>query len=330
MLVKNFIKKRFRFLKKPIRRLSHKSNYFLGNFKEVVWLIGDGRSGTTWVSDLINHEKKYWEMFEPFHPLYNGKNLVAPHQYLRPDTINKKFEDFASDIFKGRLINKRYDYVNKSFFYKGLLIKDIFANLFVRWVSVRFPDIRIILLIRNPFSVALSKYKKQEWFWGTEPLNLFNQADLYEDYLSPFEDIIKKTSAEKDFILCQILIWCIINYVPLLQFKPGQIHIVFYEDIYSKTNEIIREIYNFIKIEPLDFRIKIDRKKIMEPSRVVGKESNILSGTSPIVSWKDEISSQKIDAGFEILNCFGFEELYNNESMPNWQVLKKIHEKSDP
>ena len=32
-----------------------------------VFLLGDGRSGTTWFSELVNFEGNYWEVFEPFH-----------------------------------------------------------------------------------------------------------------------------------------------------------------------------------------------------------------------------------------------------------------------
>ena len=54
----------------PFKKIIAYANYMNKNYKEVIWLIGDVRSGTTWVSNLINHENKYRTMFEPFHPNY--------------------------------------------------------------------------------------------------------------------------------------------------------------------------------------------------------------------------------------------------------------------
>ena len=312
----------------PIRTIPLIANYWLNNYKEVIWLIGDGRSGTTWVSNLINHNKSYREMFEPFHPrLVRGMNFLLLQQYIRPRDSNKQLEIIASDVFSGKFMNPRVDSGNRSFLYRGLLIKDIFANLFSCWVSSNFPKVKIILLIRNPFSVALSKYKLKNWLWLTEPIDLLKQSALYEDYLRPFEDLIRRTSKEGDYVLCQILIWSIINYVPLIQFNRGQIHVMFYEDVFTKPGDEISKMFRFVRPGIESHSINLDRESVNRPSRFAGPESNLLRGTSPVTSWKDELTFQQIDAGLKILQCFGFAELYDDNSIPNWQVLNNIHKK---
>ena len=89
---------------------------------------------------------------------------------------------------------------NRRIFYKGLLIKDIFVNLFVYWAVQHFPGVKVVLLIRNPFSVALSKYKTRTWFWLADPIALLDQPDLYEDSLQPFEDLIRRVGSGTDYI----------------------------------------------------------------------------------------------------------------------------------
>ena len=304
------------------------TNYWLNNYAEVIWVIGDGRSGSTWVSSLINHDKRYREMFEPFHPqLVSGMNFLLPHQYIRPRDSNKQLEMIASRVFSGRFKNRRVDSESHSLFYKGLLIKDIFANLFSCWVSVHFPEVKIILLIRNPFSVALSKYKLKNWFWVTDPLELLEQHALYEDYLQPFEDLIRKISSEGNYLLRQILIWSIINYVPLCQFKRGQIHLIFYEDVFTNPSHEISKVFGFIKPHMGNRPVDLDRESVDRPSRFSEHESNIVRGTMPVTSWKNELTSRQIDAGCEILQCFGFADLYNDNGMPNRQALNDIHKK---
>lgn len=318
-------------IKSKVRHLSRslilKTNYALNNYDEVLWLLGDGRSGTTWVSDLINHDKRYREMFEPFHPnLIPEMSFIEPHQYIGSQDVNKKLARVASDIFSGKFINERVDCANSSFVYKGILVKDIFANLLCHWASLQFPKVKPVLLIRNPFPVAISKYKKKKAFWLTEPLNLLNQKSLREDYLLPFEDIIKETSYKKNYILNQVLIWSIINYIPLCQFNPHNLHICFYEDIYTEPNREISKILQFVRGASNRDHICLTKEYIERLSRVTGSERNLLADTSPLLSWQNQIPSQIIDEGLRILQHFGFDNLYDDRSMPNIDVLKKIQQ----
>jgi hypothetical protein len=305
--------------------LTLKGNYYLNNYNEVIWLVGDGRSGTTWVSSLINHQKNYREMFEPFHPRHEGMEFLLPHQYMSDHDANDNLRVVADAVFSGKFMHHRVDSSNRSLLYSGLLIKDIFANLFCFWACRQFPRVRPILLIRNPFSVALSKYKKRKWFWVTEPLDLLRQISLHKDFLMPFEDLIRKTSAKGDYILNQILIWSIIYYVPLLQFKPEEIHICFYESIFTDPDREVSDILQFVRQKPDRIHTKLSKEIINRPSRVIGSDSNIILGTSPVSSWKGELSSRLIDEGLEILDCFGFADLYDTASMPQKDVLKTIH-----
>lgn len=312
-----------------VQRAIIKANYALNNYREIIWLIGDGRSGTTWISNLINYDKKYREMFEPFHPQRVAEmKFLKPHQYIRPFDSNESLENITRNVISGKFTNHRVDASNRSFLYKGILIKDIFANLLCFWVIKKFPMIKPILLIRNPFSVAISKYKKNNAFWMNDPLDFLNQPKLLEDYLLPFEDVIRKTSSKNNFILNQILIWSIINYIPLLQFDDGAIHVCFYENIYNSPNQEIAKIFHFLNGATKDKIIDIPQKIINRPSRVSGKNSNLLAGTSPVYSWKNELDSKIIDDGFEILKHFRFEGLYGKEHIARINVIKKIQQKS--
>ena len=309
------------------RKLILKANHVLGNYSEVIWLLGDGRSGTTWVSELINYEKKYREIFEPFHPMLNrDAGFIVPHQYIRPYDLDEKLNGFASNLFSGKYNNQRVDYCsNYALLYNGILIKDIFANLLCYSVFLEFDEVKPILLIRNPFAVALSKYKKKNWLWATEPLDLLNQTALYEDFLYPFEDLIRETSGKGNYILNQILIWSIINYIPLRQFETGDIYVCFYENMYAQPSRETSNIFCYIKGKE-NYRIMLNEDIVNRPSRAIGTESNLLSGTSPIVSWKSELSHHVIDDGLKILQYFGFDDLYDDESMPNMDVFRRIHE----
>jgi len=308
-----------------IRFLLFRANYFAGNFKEVVWLLGDARSGTTWIAALINHNREYREMFEPFnHVNVKRMNSISPHLYLRPETDNLLLEEFASDVFSGRFSSTWSDFGNRSMLYRGLLVKDVWANLFSFWASSRFPEVKKIFLIRNPFAVALSKSKTMDWQWVKDPVHFLKQKDLLEDYLDPFEKIIRKTSMEGDYILCQIVNWCILNLIPLKQFRASDLHIVFYEKMYNDPQAEIKRVFEFLKRERKDRTVTLDQKLITKPSSFAGDMSNIKVGISPLKAWERELSTCQIDAGMKILDQFGFGGLYDTLEMPDPKVIDRI------
>lgn len=288
-------------------------NHQLHLYKDKIWLIGDGRSGTTWVSNLINHDQYYRDMFEPFHPeVIERMKFLEPHQYIRADGENAKLYAVSREVFDGKFWHPRVDSANEIGLYKGLLVKDIFANLFAKWVHENFSDIKIILLIRNPFAVSLSKYKKRSWKWLTDPRLLLNQSELYRDYLQDFKDLIEFYAKHDDFITNQIVIWSILHYVPFKQFEQNQVLLSFYENIYSNPQMETDRIYDFLG-KPRKF---LPDNIIHKPSIVSGKDSSIVKGFSPINSWSNEIPKNTIQEGQEILKAFNLHQLYDENEVP--------------
>jgi Sulfotransferase domain len=309
------------------KSLALAANYYCGHYREVVWLIGDGRSGTTWVASLINHEQRYREMFEPFHPrVLEPARGFLPNQYIRPDDSRDTFQAAAADVFSGRLTHTRVDADTRPGIYKGLLIKDIFANLFARWALQRFPGLRIVLLVRNPFAVAVSKLHKRQWCWTVDPLDLLNQPDLRDDYLQPFEDVIRRVSGRNDYIQNQILIWSILNYVPLLQFRAEQLHVVFYEDVCGRPDEEVSRIVSHTRPDDVGPRATISPEIVRKPSRVTAPGSAVMAGASPIDSWRREVTPAQIEAGLGILAHFGLDGLYRLDSTPNRDRLEDVRQ----
>lgn len=301
----------------PLRLGCFHANHVLKKYHPKLWVIGDGRSGTTWVTSLINTHKHYREMFEPFHPDYiremeflRSDDHLKPrsHFYARPDEDDQDLQNATKLVFEGKLWHQRIDADNRAGLFTGLLVKDIFANLFSKWVHNRFPDITILLLIRNPFAVALSKHAKKDWEWVTDPMTLYNQPNLRADYLCHHEDLIRRVSSEGDYILKQILIWSMIHYVPFKQFSTKQIHVVFYENVVVNPNLEISKILH-------DKTIELPESLIKQPSKMVGK--NIKQGKSPIDSWLSDLQPRTIDAGMEILESFGLEKIYGSDAFPN-------------
>ena len=82
----------------------------------VVFLAGSARSGTTWLSNLINFKNDYRYIFEPF---WGEKvqmcRAFGTRQYLRSGTDDERYLGPARAIISGRVRNKWADQFNQNF-----------------------------------------------------------------------------------------------------------------------------------------------------------------------------------------------------------------------
>ena len=283
--------------------------------KNTVFLAGVGRSGTTWIADIINYNREYRFIHEPFNP--NRVGLVRDFQYkqyLRPENCESRYLVPAKAVLSGRVRDRWTDVANKKIFARKRLIKDIRANLLLKWIHSNFPGIPIILLFRHPCAVANSWMKLG---WGQEERGsrtdieaCLSQEELMLDYLEPFRGPIQQAQSEFEK---HVFIWCMLNYVPLRQFKQGEIHLCFYEKFCENPYEEIERLFGFLGK-------KFDEKvlsNLRTPSSMSREDSAIVKGTSLIDSWREQISAQDLKNALKILNLFGFEKIYSGDSMPN-------------
>ena len=110
-----------------------------GDPGSAIFLAGSARSGTTWVSEILNYDHEYRYMFEPFSPeetpICSG---FRERQYIRPEDSNPYFLSTAGTILAGKIRSYWIDNYNRSSCSQRRLIKDIRANLFLKWIHTHF------------------------------------------------------------------------------------------------------------------------------------------------------------------------------------------------
>jgi len=295
----------------------HSRLYFNINseYEKTIFLASAGRSGSTWVSNLINFQNKYRYMFEPFHSNYvNICKDFNYRQYLQKDNSEEKYLLPAQQIISGKIRDKWIDRFNRKLVCNERLIKDIRANLLLGWLNTHFPEMKIILLFRHPLAVVNSRMKLG---WGSNIKFFLEQENLINDYIEPF---IKQIKTAKSVFEEQVFAWCIESYVSLKQFNKGDIHLAFYEDFITKPKETIKSLFNYLNIE---FKDKI-MTKLHIPSPEVRDESAIITGENLTDKWKNNFDKQQIEKAVEILSLFGLDEIYSEESLPKTNNIFKI------
>ena len=274
--------------------------------REAVFLAGSGRSGTTWVADVINHRREFRLVFEPFHP---GKVALcegfASKQYLRPSDRREEYLEPARRILAGEIRNPWTDRFHRGFVARRRLIKEIRANLLLGWMRANFPGMPIVLLLRHPCAVAASRLALN---WGDNLSETMAQKELVEDFLAPFEKEIRGTDNAFER---HIFLWCIDNYVPLMQFEPGEIHVAFYERFVTAPRDETERLFAFLGEEDDD---RLDRA-LARPSPLSRKRT--APGGPGLDAWQGSLTGAQVRRAVEILGLFGLDRVYGPGTMPD-------------
>jgi len=241
--------------------------------------------------------------------------------YLRPEESNESFAELIDRVFSHNLYHKRLFSNKLKFRYEGILVKDINANLAVKWVKNNFPEIKIIFLMRHPFAVTSSQGILHNYKWLKNPQYLFNQKKLNEDYLVNLPDNLRKVNTTFEKL---ILIWCICNYIPLMQLEKNDCLFVFYENLAANPKKELKRIFSYLNIDVAEQDKKKLLEKINKPTWVSHNDSAILNNKDLVDTWKYRLSSQEIIKGLEILKEFSLDKIYNEELMPKEEGLKEF------
>ncbi|MGD8636707.1 MAG: sulfotransferase domain-containing protein [Gammaproteobacteria bacterium] len=280
-----------------------------------VIVAGSGRSGTTWLSEIINFDNRYRLIFEPIRPeVVASLAHFQPKQYLRPDNNDEKYLKPIENILYGRIRNPFLDKHNMRFYSRCSLIKMIRGHLMLRWLHTHFPMLPIIFLLRHPLAVAVSK---QRIGWDTEELEGFlEQRELVDDHLGRFINLIQNVRTDLER---HVLIWCIENYIALKQFRQNELFITFYENLCERPQEEVKRLLDFLGEDSIEKVLQGIRKP---SATAIGYRAPVMD--RDIGAWRQQISTEQMNRCLEILAAFGFHEVYGADPVPHSDGLSRV------
>jgi hypothetical protein len=279
------------------------------DLRRSILVAGAARSGTTWLGDLIASQIPCRILFEPFNPrLVPQYRNFHYFQYLRPGLEYPAFRTFAQEVFTGKLRNRWIDHQNERVVSEYRLIKEIRANLALKWLHDNFPEIPMLFLMRHPCAVVSSRMEL-DWATDNDIEPFLSQPDLIDDHLGPYLHLIEnaKTAEEKHAI-----VWSVSNLVPLKQFKTGELKLVYYEDLCTQPQAAMIFISDSIGQRFLASVIDT----IDQPSQTARVTSAVVTGVDKISSWRNKLSPPQIDNILGIVDQFGLSHLYDASLMP--------------
>ena len=265
----------------PFKKIKE-SNSSISN---TILVVGSARSGTTWLGDVCAQLLDARPIFEPFILDRNRKFYFSNSIFKRfwNDKIRRKLlmnyslyftdnSELPPSLFR-QISNILRGYVRSQWTDRGIsfdknynyrVIKEVRANLMLKFLAQRWPELKIIWIIRNPLNVVQSQlYLSVRYNWGFDlDYRMFEQEELLRDWLFPLLDKIKKAKSLPERLMHR---WCIENYIPFKQkiYQFSNVQIVFYDKLLSSESEW-ENILSFLNIDASNKKLLM--KYISRPS----------------------------------------------------------------
>lgn len=196
--------------------------------KSAGWMVGSGRSGTTWLSSLLNADCTMREVFEPVHVLHvEQMKGGATHPAYAEDPM---WDAWLAGVFRGRYITRRTDRDNVGRNPAGarkLLVKDVFATGLLSAPAAQ--GVSKLLVMRHPLAVALSKQAHRHWHWAWSTQEFLDQPGWRDGMLSPWVEMLTKVDREGTEMERLVAVWAVIQRISLMSLSAEELPVIHYE-----------------------------------------------------------------------------------------------------
>ena len=283
-----------------------------------ILLVGSGRSGTTWLADLICAIPGIQQIFEPLHPLWN----VAVQRlvdwdinwqeetsrfrgiYLRPHGHYPEWHELLERILTGQFRNYWTDYERTSFFPQRFLVKEIRFNLMLGYIYEHFRP-RIVFMVRHPCAVV---YSRLSLAWRADVRDILAQEALVEDHLRAWVKDIEKA---KDPLDAHAIWWAVENLVASRHLAQRPRFALHYEHLVLNPEEVLRQVSSWLGLEARRSRVNASEKE----SRMSNPQVQYKSRLERLERWRHALSQEEQNRILGWVHRFGL-EWYDSDILP--------------
>jgi sulfotransferase family protein len=211
--------------------------------RDTTLVVSTGRSGSTWVAELVNHRNEYRLVFEPFRPERVRKaRALGRGYYIDPSDQTHPQAAKIDSLLAGRVRGWWTDHQNHRRIARRRIVKDVRITNLLPWIRVRHPALRIVYVVRDPVAVARSWI---ELGWDDDLEALLTQDQL----LARFADVrgvIDSIAAGGDPLERNVVRWCLENAIPLREAGDLDIHLVIYEHLRDHPEVELERLFTYL------------------------------------------------------------------------------------
>lgn len=117
------------------------------------WLIGCGRTGSTWLAEMLGDLPGFRRWHEPYYGRFFKHIQDRPDDIKRPASF---FSEKAGSVWTNGLRDLFYSVAQDRYPQLGqhaLVVKEVNTPEFYQWIRDVFPHSKMVLLVRDPFDI---------------------------------------------------------------------------------------------------------------------------------------------------------------------------------
>jgi hypothetical protein len=283
---------------------------------DTVFLLSSGRSGSTWLGDLLRTLPAVRVIFEPFHPRHGVAALRdARYRYLAADEPRPALQAALRRLVDG---HDRTDWTEQfnppwRWIYRRRLLKAVRANLMSPWLHAHFPACRYLLLVRHPAAVVASQLKGG---WRLSSRRLRDQPGI--------ADVLDLRGLDQfgwpeDGFLSNLLFWAIENAIALDAARRSGALVLFYEDLCLQPGREIQRLADYLGVA---FGASVNRQ-LGRSSWSSDRRIGTLPADEKVSRWTRTTSDVQIELIVDVLAACGLAGLYGHDPRPDPSALSQ-------
>lgn len=315
-------------------------------------IAGFGRSGTTWVQDVIAQSNGLRAVFEPLHPEHIVGADAFAHRYVPADSEEEEdLYRFLRQYFHGRIHSLWADYrvvasllrPKRDNFVSGYrlsrylrywvrsannvgvywsqrrhhrrIVKSVRANMMLGWIKRNF-GARIIFIVRHPVPVILSQLRSPRAWKAQDNIGRYRADPRLLDAIG--NDLRTMLYRDLSDIDSLALCWCIENTIALKQAKQAGIAVVYYEKLLDGGQHQWQRI-----LTALDLDVLPKEELIRRPSQQAwGEKSKNAELLRKHAAWMDKLDHRTATSIQSVLDAAGVSIYRLSEPLPVTDVAE--------
>ena len=295
-----------------------------------VFIFSMPRSGSTWLMELIWSQPSFKYVNEPFN-LKGGfiqkKSGIEGFHELYNSKAKDKVVDYIDSFVRGEAgylnpnpLRKNYRLRTNRIVFKIIHGGELFINDIANECNGK-----IVYLIRNPISVALSRQQLPR-------LKVLGSKEVVRNFSPSQRDLISRIYRGGTDMEKRIVAWCIQNKLALM-LRTSDWLVLSYEELSLRPERVIESLANHCDLPRKDIMLK----SVNVPSAVTSQSHKVdvqlMRGGQEerfdlIRKWRDRVSDEEAERYFEICREMNF-EVYNKDSdLPSSDFLVGFNESS--
>jgi hypothetical protein len=286
-----------------------------------VLVLGSGRSGTTWLAEVLARQMGSRLIFEPFHPIWTPRPDRL-RLFLAPQDRDPGMEDLVTSMLEGRTRKAPISNTVITRLPHGRVIKDIHSVNLLPWFRVRYPRVPVVYTLRHPIPTALSRLRMGEFYGlarylGNEDGRRDVEGSPVAEWLPPFD----RHNRDPDPIVRLVAEWCVENAYPLSRATTDGAKLSFYERAVSEPvaelTDLATHCARALGTDVTELGDEVARRpSSQDRTGQIAAARNSADWEGILSRWIPEVPAETTSRCLAVLADFGLEGYYGAGPLP--------------